>query len=597
MIVLGLSGLPFAQDHLLKNTPDVHSLDERNCQGLDSAACLIVDGRVVAAAAEERFTGDKGTGRFPVNAVKYVLAEAGVDAHEVQVVAHGFDYDRHRRVFAGATDYFDEVLSGRTVVESLHNIGWTDVESRFHPVDHHTAHAASAYYPSGFDSALCVVSDGMGETESLSIHHARDGRLEKLHTQPISDSLGFLYAICTRYLGFASNSDEYKVMGLAAYGSPDTYRELFEELVTFDGDTGSVEVNWPRGALRNPELGYPRAVAHLESLAFPRATQNGEVDPAHADFAAALQARLTEMLTALVSHWLERTGETSLCLAGGTFLNCKANQSICDLPAVERAFVQPASGDDGTALGAALHLTQLRDTPYVPGPVGFDPYTGPSYTADEVRDALRTRSEQSGDVSWRYVGRDEAYYAAAAADLAADRIIAWFHGRMEFGPRALGNRSILGLPKGDRIKERINSLVKFREPFRPFAPAVLDEDLDRLFDTRGLEPTRYMLCTARVREDQRAEVSGIVHADGSARVQKVREEYNADFWTLLKSVQAEVGTGCVVNTSFNVKGQPLIMDPGTAIDTFLRTSLDRLYIEGFIVEKTTEETTTAPHGS
>ncbi|MGW2176085.1 carbamoyltransferase family protein [Streptomyces sp. NPDC001705] len=587
MIVLGLSGLPYAQDHLLKNTTDPHPLDERNVQGLDSAACLIVDGRVVAAAAEERFNGDKGTGRFPANAVNYVLREAGIDRAEVDAIAHGFDYDRRRRLFAGSQDYFDAVLSGATMVESLQNTGWSDVQERFHAVDHHLAHAASAFYPSGFASALCVVSDGMGETESLSVFRARDGHLERLHSQPVSQSLGLLYSICTRFLGFASNSDEYKVMGLAAYGNPEPYRELFEDLVTFDADTGSILVGWPTGSLRDPELGYPNAMRYLESVAFPSPVQNGEVVQEQADFAAALQARLTVVLTSLTSHWLRRTGETSLCLAGGTFLNCRANQAICDLPDVERVFVQPASGDDGTALGAALHLTQQLAVPYVRQPEGFQPYTGPSYTTDEVGRALEERAEH-GDIAWEYVGFTDDYFTAAARDLAEDRIISWFHGRMEFGPRALGNRSILGLPKGDRIKERINSLVKFREPFRPFAPAVLDEDRDSLFETRALAPTRYMLCTARVREERRAAVAGIVHADGTARIQDVREDYNPKFWALLKAVKRETGTGCVVNTSFNVKGQPLIMDPRTAIDTFLRTSLDRLYIEGYVVQKATD---------
>lgn len=584
MIVLGLSGLPNAQDHLLKTTPNANPLDERNCQGLDSAACLVADGRIVAAAAEERFGGDKGTGRFPAQAIAYVLTEAGIEPGQVQAIAHGFNYDRHRRLFASSQDYFDQVLSGQTVIDALRDAGWDDVNSRFHRVDHHIAHAASAYFPSGFDSALCIVSDGMGETESLSVYRAQHGNFEKLHTQPISESLGFLYSICTRFLGFASNSDEYKVMGLAAYGDPEPFRGLFTELVTFDNATGSVRVNWPRGALRGPELGYPHAMEYLENAAFPHQVQDGHVHAQQADFAAALQARLTEMLVALAAYWLQRTGENSLCLAGGTFLNCKTNQSICDLPMVDRVFVQPASGDDGTSLGAALYVSQRRGDEYRPGPAGFDPYTGPGYSLAEVRQAL----EQPGTaelVEWRYVGLTDEYFAAAAEDLAQDRIIAWFHGRMEFGPRALGNRSILGLPSGDRIKERINSLVKFREPFRPFAPAVLHEDRDRLFRTRDLAPTRYMLTTAAVHEDQRAVVSGIVHADGTARIQDVRKEHNRTFWTLLRHLKRYTGTGCVVNTSFNVKGQPLIMAPQTAVTTFLRTSLDRLYIEGYIVQK------------
>ncbi|MFI1357771.1 carbamoyltransferase [Streptomyces sp. NPDC020898] len=587
MIIMGLSGLPHAQDRLARDTPAIDRLDARNCQGLDSAAALVVNGRVVAAAAEERFSGDKGTGRLPLGAIDYCLAAAGIGPQDVDVVAHGFNYDRYRRVFAGSLDYFDQVLTGRTVVDGLSKHGWDGVADRFQPVDHHLAHAASAYLPSGFGSALCVVSDGMGETESLSVYHAQDGQLEKLLSQPISASLGFLYSICTRFLGFSSNSDEYKVMGLAAYGDPAPYRALFADLVQFDTETGGVRVNWPRGSLRSPELGYPKAMAFLAKAAFPVASQENGHRPEHADFAAALQARLTTVLTELVSYWLARTGESSLCLAGGTFLNCKANQSLCDLPTVDRVFVQPAAGDDGTSLGAALYASHQRGVPYVGPSSGFDPYSGPSYSTEQVHEELERAASRR--FRWRHVGLTSEYFSAAAADLAADRIIGWFHGRMEFGPRALGNRSILGLPKGDRIKERINSMVKFREPFRPFAPAVLEEDCDRIFQTRRLSPTAYMLCTAQVRDEHRSAVSGIVHADGSARVQVVRHETNDVFWTLLSEVKRRTGFGCVVNTSFNVKGQPLIMAPSMAIETFLRTSMDRLYIEGFLVEKTSDQ--------
>lgn len=583
MIVLGLSGLPNAQDHLRRTTPGLTTVDERICQGLDSAAALVVDGRVVAAAAQERFCGDKGTGRLPIGAIDYCLRTAGVKPEQVQVVAHGFNYDRFRRAFAGNLGFLDEVLSGRTVVDGLEAAGWRNVADRFHPVDHHLAHAASAYFPSGFDSALCVVSDGMGETTSLSVYRARDGQFDQLLTQPISASLGLLYSICTRFLGFQFNSDEYKVMGLAAYGSPERYRSLFTKLVHLDPERGAVRVDWPRGCLVDPERGYPAARAWLESVAFTPRPPDGQVHREEADFAAALQARLTEVLLGLVAHWQQRTGERDLCLAGGTFLNCRANQELCDLPSVDRAFVQPAAGDDGTALGAALYAANAKGDRYA-DPLPFDPYTGPAYTSDEVGAALeRLRSH---GVAWRYVGMTDEYFRAAAEDIAADRIIAWFHGRMEFGPRALGNRSILGLPSGDQIKERINSLVKFREPFRPFAPAVLDEDVESLFQTRALSPTSYMLCTAPVRPERQDSIRGVVHADGTARLQRVDRSLNETFWRLLRQVKEATGVGCVVNTSFNVKGQPLIMDPDTALDTFVRTSLNRLYIEGYQVWKT-----------
>ncbi|REH36390.1 carbamoyltransferase [Kutzneria buriramensis] len=577
-MVLGISGLPNAQRYLARSGPD--PLDERICQGLDSAAALVVDGVVVAAAAEERFSGVKGTGALPVNAIDYVLREAGVSRDDVDAIAHGFDYDGFRRVFARQQDYFAEVLSGRTVIDALTEAGWRDVERRFRPVTHHVAHAASAYLPSGFGSALCVVSDGMGETEALSVYRARDGRLDKVHSQPISDSLGLLYSICTRFLGFQFNSDEYKVMGLAAYGDPARNRSVFDKLVSFDPESGGVRVNWPRGSLADAELGYPHARAFLaEGAGFTPRVPDGQVHPEEADFAAALQAKLTGVLADLVAHWMEKTGERDLCLAGGTFLNCKSNQILCDLPGVDRVFVQPAAGDDGSALGAALHVAGSYA-----GSVPFNPYTGPSYAADEVGAELERRADELG-LAWRQVGLTEEYFALAAEDIAADRVIAWFHDRMEWGPRALGNRSILALPKGDRIKERINGLIKFREPFRPFAPAVFDADCATLFETPAKDPVRYMLCTARVREEHRESVAGIVHADGTARIQLVRRDLNEKFWTLLSEVKQRTGVGCVVNTSFNVKGQPLIMAPGTALDTFTATSLSRLYIEGFVVWK------------
>ncbi|MEJ2869129.1 carbamoyltransferase C-terminal domain-containing protein [Actinomycetospora sp. OC33-EN08] len=578
MIVLGLSGLPNSRRKLHEGNPDIDPLDARICQGLDSAAAIIVDGSLVAAASEERFDGDKGTGALPRQAIAWCLAEAGVTADDVDVVAHGFDYDRHRRAFALNRTHFDEVLSSQTVRDALTDAGWPQLAAVLTPVEHHRAHALSATVPSGFDRGLAVVSDGMGEVDSLTIFRFVGTELEKLHTQPIAASLGILYSIGTRFLGFQFNNDEYKVMGLAPYGDPSRYRGVFQKLTRFDHDKGSVVIDWPSGALADAERGYPRARALLEEQTFTPAVPDGSIQRDEADFAASMQECLTDLLVSLVGHWLERTGETNLALAGGTFLNCKSNQSIADLPGVQRLFVQPASGDDGSSLGAAYAVAEdLR-----PVATPFDPYLGARYSADEVRAVLEARP----DLRWREVGLTEEYLAAAADDIADDRIIAVFHDRMEFGPRALGNRSILARPDGDRIKDRINSAVKFREAFRPFAPAVHVDDRDRLFVTRGFEPDHYMLCTAHVRPEAKPALSGIVHEDDSARIQTVTPGLNPTFASLLEKVRDRTGTGCVVNTSFNVKGQPLIMDPATAVDTFARIALDRLYIEGFVVEGT-----------
>ena len=288
-------------------------------------------------------------------------------------------------------------------------------------------------------------------------------------------------------------------MGLAPYGDPERFRPVFEKLARVDADHGTVTIDWPTHGLADAEQGYPHARAFLAEVSFTPRTPDGDIHRDEADFAAALQERLTTLLVELTSVWLERTGERNLCLAGGTFLNCKSNQSIAALPGVDAMFVQPASGDDGTALGAAWHVARGEGGGLAPVTGAFDPYLGPRYDPDEVRAALEARP----DLRWTHVGEIAQYYADAAADIAADRIVAWFSGRMEFGPRALGNRSILARPDGDRIKERINGAVKFREAFRPFAPAVLDEDVDRLFVTRGFEPDRYMLCTAQVRPEAR----------------------------------------------------------------------------------------------
>lgn len=582
MIILGISGLPNSQRIHRANHPDALEIDERICQGLDSAACLIVDGKVVAAAAEERFTGEKGTGDIPLNAIDYCLSAATVRPSDVQVIAHGFNYDRYRRFFSQSSESFDATLSSKSIVDALENAGWSDVASRLRSVDHHLAHAASAYFASGFESALCIVSDGMGEVESLTVFQVCGGEFKKLHSQPIKTSLGLLYSICTRFLGFAFNSDEYKVMGLAAYGDAARDAEAFDALAKFDPLSGSIQINWPQGVLVDAEKGYPAAMAFLTATfgLEPRASAD-ELVARHSDFAAALQEKFSSLLRALAAFWLERSGESSLCLAGGSFLNCKANERICNLPAVERAFVQPASGDDGTALGAAMYVGASVGEP----PTGdFSPYLGPEYRVEDIRQVL-VEAAAGGAIEWRYMGLCDEYFAAAARDLADDKILAWFHGRMEFGPRALGNRSILARANGESIKARINSLVKFREPFRPFAPAVLDIDCDSLFESRKLHPTKYMLCTARVREDARGAVSGVAHADGSARIQVVEKAVNENFWRLLTEVRKLCGHGCAVNTSFNVKGQPLIMSPDVAVSTFRNIALDKLYMEGFVVWK------------
>lgn len=575
MITLGLSGLPNAQSHHLVTHPHVAPGDERICQGMDSAACIVVDGVIIAAAAEERFTGVKATGAFPNNAIEYCLNAAGVAKSDVDVIAHGFNYDAYRRFFAGDESYFENALASQTVKNELTRHGWDRVDDRFRPVDHHLAHAASSFLASGFPSALAIVSDGMGEIDAISVFSMDGQSHRRLHRQGIEDSLGIAYSIVTRYLGFVFNSDEYKVMGLSAYGRADRFAEFFRNFL--QTDAGRVRIAWPAAALHSPADGYPNAMNFLEQeLGVQRRKPGEPLEPAHADIAAAFQRRFSEVLQEFVGWWVSESGSDTVCFAGGTFLNCLANQRLAQTRGVRRIFIPPATGDDGTAIGAALHVGGAITSEY-------SPYTGPSYSEEQIVDAIENYDRDGSRFVVERLGDTEEYFSSAASDIVDDRIIAWFNGRMEFGPRALGNRSILALPDGTNIKDRLNRTIKQRESFRPFAPAVLEEDYEQIFEEEFRDPALFMLLTATVRPGWRDRLGGAVHVDGTARMQVVRRADNEPFWRLLKSVKALTGVGCVINTSFNVKDQPIIVDPTTSLAGLESMSLDRLYIGGYRV--------------
>jgi carbamoyltransferase len=356
---------------------------------MDSAACLVVAGEIVAAAAEERFSGAKGTGALPVGAMEFCLQQAGVGRDDVDVIAHGFNYDKYRRFFHHTPDYFHRVLSGRTVVDALAENGWRirRTDSGRWTTTSRTPRRRTSW---GFGDALSVVSDGMGEIASLTVYRYGPNGPEELHTQGLKTSLGLLYSIVTRYLGYTFNSDEYKVMGLSAYGDPDRFAPFFAQFL--QQRDGAIEVGWTDGALEHGDEGYPDAMAFLEhSLGMPPRRPGTEVATAHADVAAAFQARFTVVLAELARTWLTRTGARDLCLSGGTFLNCLANSAIAELPEVDRVFVPPGAGDDGTATGAALCVSGR--------PRGrFSVYTGPGYTPDEVAGALENPSTGSVDL-------------------------------------------------------------------------------------------------------------------------------------------------------------------------------------------------------
>jgi len=561
--------------------------------GHDGAAALVDDGRVVACAAEERFTRVKyslnlaGNTLLPRHAIEYCLAERGVSIRDVDVVAHYCDFTPslvEQRIallrpsltaeeVAGVTRSFQEVycrmMSGRVLLDQFEAM--TGVCPRaFVPVRHHVAHAASAYYPSGFDEALILTIDGTGEVESAMLAVGRSGEIRRLRTTLLPTSLGTLYLLITVFLGFRSLGDEYKVMGLAAYGDPRPYRDVFMDLVPVDR----------QGCYTTPLLGGGGFRDYvLTHLGRPRG-RHDPIELRHADIAASLQEALTNAVLSSLQQARAESGLRNLCMAGGVALNCSMNGAIARSGLFDRIFVQPASSDEGCSVGAALSawagLTDrgseaIRRWEHV--------YLGPAYGTEEILAAL---TEHADRVTWT---REPSIAAAVADALAGGEVVGWYQGKMEFGPRALGNRSILADPRRPEMKDRVNATVKYRESFRPFAPAVTLEDAGEFFEMDGLAESPFMLFAVPVRPDKRSVLPSVTHVDGSARVQTVARSVNPLFWELLQEFRKRTGVPVLLNTSFNVRNEPIVCSPGDAFQCFLSTGIDRLALGDFLVVK------------
>jgi carbamoyltransferase len=574
MIILGYSGLDASVPYARRD-PDLRAGEERMVQGLDSAAAILVDGTVLAAAAEERFCGEKHTNIFPAESIRYCLAAAGISADQIDAVAHGFDYGRYAAMLGVIdADRYETVLSPARQLDL-----WRDrfdlrlPAEKFLPVRHHLAHGASTYFPSGFKDALCVVCDGMGETESLSIYAVRDGIFRLLDRHRIKDSLGILYGLVTFHLGFKFNADEYKVMGLAPYGNPEAFRSFFDSIIELQ-QQGKYRIHldplW-----RDPQPYYRGVLKYIQEQIIARPDDTEMLPQSHCDFAAAAQECLERTLFHVIEYWREQTRLTKLCMAGGVALNCTFNGKLAQRRLFDEIHVQPAAGDDGTALGAALASAHRMGEPLSPAIVGALPFYGPAYSKEEILAAI---GSLAGGLDVADLGSKTAAAEDAAAALAADQTVAWFQGRMEYGPRALGNRSILANPLIPDIKDRLNRIIKLREGFRPFAPAVAIEWAHDYFEFSPSSMFDYMLATCRVRPEWRSRLPGITHIDGSARMQTVDADRNALFHRLITAFGQITGIYCLVNTSFNLRGQPMIISPAIAVETFRKVALDRLYI-------------------
>lgn len=563
----------------------------------DSSACLVRDGMVVAAAEEERFTRIKHAKRpipfsayeLPFHAVAFCLRRAGIRLRDVDHVAYAYDpmpklgdhagaafltlplepsaypvapewespwdplflssiVNAPRHLASGAPHHLREWFAGVTA----------QAPYRWHWVDHHEAHAASAFLPSPFESAAVLTLDGRGEQATTTYHIGAGHRLRRLGQVDMPHSLGLLYEELTTYLGFLHSSDEYKVMALASYGKP-AFKGFFHDMVQLDGD------------------GRYRILPHdLEAACGPSRRPGSPFEQRHYDVARSLQEVLEETALAL-AEWLHRTsGSPNLCMAGGVALNCVMNAFLRDRGPFRSIWVQPAAGDAGTAMGAALAVDAEQRPPV--GPRAFrmeHAFWGPSYDEAELESVLRRAK-----LPFRRLVDVEGETAEL---LARDYILGWFQGAMEFGPRALGSRSILASPINPTMQDRLND-IKDREDFRPVAPVVLEEAAAQWFEGAARSP--FMLFTYPVRPDRANRIPAVRHVDGSARIQTISREQHPRYYGLIKAFEARTGVPVLVNTSFNTRGAPIVCTPRDAVEAYCSSPLDALMIGPFLLTKT-----------
>jgi len=550
----------------------------------DSAAALVQDGRLLAAVAEERLTRIKHQGGTPRRAVQYCLEAAGLTADDIDHIAcymrPGLRLARRIPYRLGTLVKSPAYAAAYCGYELVHNAEFVagmrslrGKKARLHFMEHHPAHAASAFLVSPHESAALLSIDYVGEWAATWLGVGEGTGIRRLASVAYPHSLGLFYTAITEYLGFTRASDEYKVMGLASYGPPE-HLEAFREIIrpTPDG-LYRFDLSWFTAHYRpGPRHGY-FAPKFIERFG-PARAKDEPITDRHKAVAASAQALLEEIALHIVRHLHERTGLDTLCLAGGVALNCSMNGRLLREGPFERIWVQPAAGDDGIAIGAAMQLHHRLTG----APRAFTmehAHYGPEFSNEAIEAAL-----QLAKVPYRRAGSIEA----AAAHLLADgNITGWFQGRMEFGPRALGSRSILADPTRPGMKDLINKFVKHREEFRPFAPTVLAERSTEYFE--GCADSPFMLFVHPVRPEKRANLPAITHVDGTARVQTLAREANPRLYDTIAAFEQARGVPVLLNTSFNVMGEPIVHTPADALRCFYSTGMDALVIGDFIVTK------------
>lgn len=526
----------------------------------DPCACLYKDGHIIAAVEEERLNKIKfSTGIFPLKSIQEVLQLGNISIREVAVVAF------HGSTWQGNID--SDIRSFL-----LHHFGHCPDIRRYH---HHDAHAASTYFLSGFEEALICTMDNSGDGISSRIMTGSKGQLNTLRSWERPNSLGTFYSCITQLAGFQRDADEYKLMGLAPYGNPEKID--LSDFLYYSGD-GNYTLNTAYLYPIPPGQSFPNKQIPLYSKALTDKLKIPEVAAIpHTDFqkdlAAAAQYQLEKVVTEWLRYWILQTGIRKVCLAGGVAMNCVLSQQIAAMPEVEALYIPPFAGDQGISIGNALLAGASEHIAF--HPAAFRAYTGRAYSAGEIETVL-----QHHRITY---SRPTSVTALAASYIASGKIIGWFQGAAEIGARALGNRSILANPAIPGMKDKINQAIKFRESFRPFCPSVLAEDAAKYFELNGDIP--YMNRTVHCRALTREALPEIVHVDGTARVQTVSSGNNAIFHELIIAVKQHTGHGVVINTSLNVRQQPMAYDINDALTAFFTSGMDALFIGDFLIEK------------
>src|SRR5271168_2921681 len=573
-----------------------------NAYHANAAAAIVVDGRLIAAVEEERLNRVKYAAGLPAQAIQFCLDRAGAKLTQVDHIAiprdpwarlgtklrfavrmPRFALDRARvmRRFAGI----------REDIAAAFDVAPDAIRAQFHRIEHHRAHLASAFFVSPFESAAVLSADGLGDFASFMCAAGEGPNMRVLGEVAFPHSLGMYYTALTQYLGFWKFGDEYKVMGLAAYGQPE-FLDEFRHIVRADGPLSfklgldyfthqnqGAEMSW-RDASQTPVLGRLFS-PYLEKRLGPTRKAEESLVQRHLNLAASMQAALEEVLAA---HWValaKKTGEKSLCLAGGVAFNCLANGKIFDRSPFERVYVQPAAGDAGLSVGAAFavnHQVLGRPREFVMDHAGW----GPQFSPLEIRDAVEKAAANGDDLQIAEHLDESVLLRITARHIADGKVLGWFQGRVEWGPRALGQRSILADPRRPEMKDVLNRRIKHRETFRPFAPSILEEATGEYFEKT--HPSPFMTFAYNVRPEKRAVIPAPTHVDGTARLQTVSRTANPLYWKLIRAFGDLTGVPVVLNTSFN-DNEPIVCRPEEALDCFQRTQMDVLVMGNFVLEK------------